>query len=69
MRMSALPARLLLAALFGTVLTACETIPITVTGVECMAFEVITFSAAGDTPETIAQVRRHNAAYRALCGG
>lgn len=32
-----------------------------------MAFDTITFSGSQDTPETIAQVRRHNAAYRALC--
>lgn len=34
----------------------------------CTAFVPITYSAAGDTPETVTQVRGHNAAYRAICG-
>jgi hypothetical protein len=33
----------------------------------CAAFQPITYSAAGDTPETVTQVRQHNAAWKALC--
>lgn len=33
----------------------------------CAAFAPITFSARGDTPETIAQIRAHNAAWERLC--
>jgi hypothetical protein len=33
----------------------------------CMAFQPITYSAAGDTEQTKAQIRGHNAAYRKLC--
>ncbi len=32
-----------------------------------VAFSPITFSAKGDTLETIAQARRHNAAWDAIC--
>lgn len=34
----------------------------------CIAFSPITFSAQGDTPETVARVRGHNAAWDAVCG-
>ena len=33
----------------------------------CTAFVPISYSAAGDTPETVTQVRQHNAAWLALC--
>ena len=33
----------------------------------CTAFGPITYSAAGDTRETVTQVRAHNAAWTALC--
>jgi len=33
----------------------------------CIAFSPLTFSAKGDTNETIAQLRRHNAAWNAIC--
>lgn len=56
-----------LAGLFVTILTACSMTPPTATDVECMAFSIITFSASGDTERTIAEIRRHNSAYRALC--
>ena len=35
--------------------------------VACEAFTTITYSSSGDEPETVAQIRRHNAAYLALC--
>jgi hypothetical protein len=53
------------AVLFLTALTACAATPIT--GTACSAFRPITYSAAKDTPETVAQVRKHNAAWEALC--
>lgn len=33
----------------------------------CTAFAPITYSARGDTPETVQKVREHNAAWVALC--
>lgn len=39
----------------------------TVTDTSCTAFQIITYSVLGDTPETIDQARRHNAAYRSIC--
>ena len=33
----------------------------------CTAFQPITYSAAGDTEATKAQIRGHNAAYGKLC--
>ena len=33
----------------------------------CSAFQPITYSAIGDTAETVTQVRQHNAAWEALC--
>lgn len=55
------------AVLLSMMLTACGTIPTTATDVSCSAFQPITFSAASDTPETVRQVREHNAAWRSLC--
>ena len=60
--------RLTLPALaFGMTLTACQTIQPTVTDTSCQAFREITYSATRDTPETVREVRGHNAAWRALC--
>lgn len=33
----------------------------------CTAFQTITYSAAGDTEQTKAQIRGHNAAWQRLC--
>lgn len=33
----------------------------------CAAFKIITYSSKHDTPETIDQIRGHNAAYVSLC--
>lgn len=41
----------------------------TVTDTACTAFVPITYSASQDTESTVTQVRQHNAAYRAICGG
>ncbi len=51
------------------ILAACKTTPPIVTDVSCVAFGEITYSASGDTPQTIAEIRQHNAAWRALCKG
>lgn len=63
-------ARLLtLAVLSATIPTGCATIRTTAmrTSGACVAFSPITFSAKGDTPATIAQLRGHNAAWNAIC--
>lgn len=60
----------LLFALFITMLAACETTQITETESSqalCLEDGPITFSASGDTEETVRQIRNHNAAWRALC--
>lgn len=68
-----LPALLPLATLLVTILTACQTIPTTETTANpsenplCIADLPITFSAMLDSAVTIAEVRRHNAAWRAVC--
>lgn len=60
-------------ALVLALTTSCTTIPGTATTgdaaarVCCMAFNPLTYSGEKDTPETILGVRRHNAAYSALC--
>lgn len=33
----------------------------------CAAFKAISYSRQHDTPETIAEIRGHNAAYDAIC--
>lgn len=64
--------QLMLAALSATSLTACvsmhgtATTRLRVSGA-CIAFSPITFSGSGDTPRTVEQVRRHNAAWQAVC--
>ena len=35
--------------------------------VSCSVFRPIAYSASGDTPATIRDIRSHNAAYRAVC--
>lgn len=50
-----------------TTLTACGTTAATGTDTACLAFQPITYSASQDTPETVRQVREHNAAYDAVC--
>lgn len=53
-------------------LTACQSMPtqttVTTDRVACQAFKLISYSAKNDTPETIQEVREHNAAYTAICG-
>ena len=63
-------ARLMLVLLSAMTLTACGATRATVmrASAACIAFQPITFSAAEDTPETIGQVRGHNAAWDAICG-
>ncbi len=74
-----LPKRTLLALLLAASLplTACETLTTASGGTElppevdpsrvaCEAFRPITWSRS-DTPETVAEVKEHNAAWRALC--
>lgn len=39
----------------------------TVVDTACQSFGPITFSAKSDTPETVRQVRSHNAAWQAIC--
>lgn len=55
-----------------TLLQSCEilTTEITATGprmVPCEVVPVITFSAKSDSEETVKQIRRNNAAWRAVC--
>lgn len=59
--------RSVLAVASSMILTACVQTPTTATDASCLAFGVITFSASGDSAETIRQVREHNAVWRALC--
>lgn len=48
-------------------LAACQTTTQTVAiDTSCIAFERITYSRK-DTIETAIQIRRHNAAYKAIC--
>jgi len=46
--------------------TGCETIPIAATDTACLWDTPIRYSSR-DTPETIQQVREHNAALAAVC--
>jgi hypothetical protein len=58
--------------LFAPLLTACATPPpppIPTAGTakpDCLAFSVLSYSKT-DTPETVQEIRAHNAAYRVLC--
>ncbi len=48
-------------------MTGCQTMtPIGGTDTSCLAYEAISYSRK-DTPETVRQIRRHNASYDALC--
>ena len=58
----------LLAVALITLLAACQKTPtIGTSSVTCSAFGTITFSASGDTKQTIMEIRSHNAAWRAIC--
>lgn len=59
-------ARLMLLGI-ALMITACTAIPETVTDVSCDVFRPITYSGQNDTPETIEQIRGHNAAWDAIC--
>jgi hypothetical protein len=60
--------KLALLAMLST-LAACQTTTQTsVIDTSCLAIEPISYSRR-DTPETVVQIRQHNAAYKALCGG
>ena len=61
-------ARRLLVVTCVTTLTACGPTLTGGTDAACIALAPITFSAF-DTDETVAQVRTHNAAWRAICDG
>ncbi|HEX2888089.1 hypothetical protein [Vineibacter terrae] len=39
----------------------------TVIDTACQSFTPITYSASRDTPDTVLQVRRHNAAWDTIC--
>lgn len=51
------------------ILSGCEGMPVKgdTTRTACQVFRPITYSATQDTPETVQQVRGHNAAYASLC--
>lgn len=51
----------------ATLLVGCTTMTATV-GTECAAFKPISWSTK-DTPETIAEVKAHNARRKAWCEG
>lgn len=57
----------LLGGLSLLTLTACGTTPATETSSACLIFEPITYSLSNDTPETVDQIVRHNAAWDSLC--
>lgn len=57
--------RTLIIATASLLLGACGQ---TVVDTSCTAFKPITYSAAGDTEVTKAQIRGHNAAFKNLCG-
>lgn len=61
--------RPMLAAALILPLTACGAIRETGMSISgaCVAFSPITYSATGDTRETVRQVRGHNAAWDAVC--
>lgn len=64
--------RLTLLGLMPMILTGCLSMQTRSTGIvvdtTCEAMRPITYSASRDTPETVREVRQHNAAYQALCG-
>lgn len=50
-------------------LATCETTPSTgtISNEVCLIWRPLTYSARGDTPETVEQVRAHNARRQAYC--
>ena len=59
----------LAALLLATMLTGCLVgTTATVTDSGCIIFEPIFYSSEGDTPETIAALKSHNAAWHSTCG-
>lgn len=60
-------------ALLGSsllLLTGCQTLSIGTPryiDTSCEVFSTITYSSKHDTPETIAQVKKHNRKYQSLC--
>jgi len=54
-----------IATVSALLLAGCAT---SVVDTSCTAFQPITYSAAGDTEVTKAQIRGHNAAWKKLCG-
>ena len=59
----------MLAVVLSMTLIACAPIQITgITDNSCRAFEPISFDGEEDTPDTIKEIREHNAAWRAICG-
>jgi hypothetical protein len=62
--------RALLVLLCAMTLTACATIHRTAMPdqcVPCAALEVVSFSASGDTEQTVREIREQNAVIRKLC--
>ena len=58
---------LALGVMLSLMLTACETTPTAeVIDTSCSAFKTISWHNS-DTPQTINEIRKHNAAWRALC--
>jgi len=48
-------------------LAACSTTHTIVTDTSCQVLNPITYSGSKDTPETIQQIREHNAVWDSLC--
>ena len=57
------------AGLLALSLSGCLTTPETVIVDDCDVFSAISYSASLDTPETVTQIRRHNARFLELCSG
>ena len=67
--LSARPMQLAALLLAMTILTGCLLgTTATVTDSGCIIFEPIFYSSEGDTPETIAALKSHNAAWHSTCG-
>lgn len=56
--------RMLLLVIASIAIAGCELRSV---DTSCTAFSPITYSAKMDSPETVTQVRMHNAAWVALC--
>jgi hypothetical protein len=59
--------KLVAAGLLALSLSGCLTTHETVIVDDCDVFTAISYSASHDTPETVSQIRRHNARYLELC--